>query len=241
MRTRFHPAVFVMFLACVILWGCPGHGNEPASTAVFRINGAEEDSYASLSPQAQSFQIDVSLSEGEWTWYIVGGMPEWVHLLREQDVGQEKGCIVLEFDELEERLSRSIVVVFQAGQQIRKLTIKQTPPDPFLGITTPGAYGMAGGDEIAIPNQSQTGVFSYPEGFSFRILTPSLPKAVILSFPQRSLTEGETTDIHYRVVERGITTQSKTLSSVEVLRISGGMAWLRLNEDTGFIVLIPES
>lgn len=241
MRIRILSAVFVLFaVAAGLVTACKDPETDPADDAVFRINGVAEDSYWDISPEAQRVTIEVYLSKGSWSWYMMGNPPEWVEKVEERNIGKQKGSVTLTISELDSPVPRSVLLVFQAGKQMRKLTLKQSPPDPFHLLTTPGAYGIPGGDRVYESGDTQISVFSFSEGFSFRLLEPEPCRATVLSFQQTTFRQGQVVSFLLREVEKGLTTVSEVYQDVVVTQVSDQLVWLRKNEDISFIIPLPE-
>lgn len=241
MRIRiFSPAFVLLAVAAGLLTACKDPETEPEDGAVFQINGVAEDSYWEISPEAQQVKVDVYLSKGKWSWYMMGNPPEWIENVEEKNVGKQKGSVTLTISELESPVPRSVLLVFQAGHQMRKLTLKQSPPDPFHLLTTPGAYGVPGGDRVYEAGNTQISVFRSSEGFSFRLLEPDACEATILTFRQTSFRKGQVVSFLLREVEKGLTTVSDTYQDVVVTQVSDQLVWLRKDQDICFIIPRPE-
>ena len=108
-------------------------------------------------------------------------------------------------------------------------------PDPITMITTPGAYGVEGGDVVFDLSVNQLSVVEYQGGCSYRILNPETVSATSVSGLPRVLSEGETVSFLYRVLEQGHATVS-TRYQMTVLQLKDGKAWLKQNDST-FVVI----
>lgn len=108
-------------------------------------------------------------------------------------------------------------------------------PDPITMITTPGAYGLEGGDVIFDPSVNQLSVVEYQGGCSYRMLNPEKVSVVSVSGLPQVLSEGDSVSFLYRVLEHGHSTVS-TRYDMTVLQMKDGKAWLKQNDST-FVVI----
>lgn len=108
-------------------------------------------------------------------------------------------------------------------------------PDPITMVTTPGAYGVEGGDVIFDLSVNQFSVLEYTGGCSYRIINPQTVTVVSVSGLPRVLVAGDKVSFLYRVLEQGHSTVSARYD-MTVLQIKDGKAWLK-KDDTTFIVI----
>lgn len=108
-------------------------------------------------------------------------------------------------------------------------------PDPITMITTPGAYGLEGGDVIFDPVINQLSVVEYPGGCSYRLLDPLKLSVTSISGLPRVLSAGETVSFLYRVMEQGHSVVS-TRYEMTVFQLKDNKAWLKQNDST-FVVI----
>ena len=110
-------------------------------------------------------------------------------------------------------------------------------PDPITMITTPGAYGVEGGDVFFDLSFNQLSVVEYKGGCSYRILNPEKVSVVSVSGLPQVLTQGESVSFLYRVLEHGHSTVSKRYD-MTVLQIKDGKAWLKQDNTTFFVIAL---
>ena len=108
-------------------------------------------------------------------------------------------------------------------------------PDPITMITTPGAYGVEGGDVVYDPSIHQISVLDYPGGYSYRILDPAKVSVTSVSGLPRVLEAGDTVKFLYRVFQQGHSVVSVTYE-MTVLQIKDGKAWLKQDDETFFVI-----
>lgn len=127
---------------------------------------------------------------------------------------------------------------FLSGQCDRELPPSPGPEpseDPITKVLTPGAYGVKGGDKILLPS-SQTGVLTYGNSFTFRILEPSTLTVISLSGLPVQLKVGDRISLHYRLAKGGRTLESEVYENVEILLTNDKMAWLKKNDQIFFVI-----
>ena len=83
-------------------------------------------------------------------------------------------------------------------------------PDPITMITTPGTYGLEGGDVVFDPAVNQLSVVEYPEGCSYRLLNIQKLSVTSVSGLPRVLETGDKVTFLYRVLEQGHSVVSTT-------------------------------
>ena len=110
-------------------------------------------------------------------------------------------------------------------------------PDPITMITTPGAYGVEGGDVVFDPSVNQLSILEYQGGCSYRILNPDKATVISISGLPRGLTEGERVSFLDRVLEQGHSSVS-TRYNMTVLQIKDGKAWLKQDDETFFVIAL---
>ncbi|MBR4735672.1 MAG: hypothetical protein IK052_06225 [Bacteroidales bacterium] len=109
-------------------------------------------------------------------------------------------------------------------------------PDPITMITTPGAYGLEGGDVIFDSAVNQLSIVEYSGGRSYRLLDPQKLSVTSISGLPRVLKSGETVSFLYRVLEQGHSTVSSRYE-MTVFQLKEDKAWLKQNDST--FVVIP--
>ena len=110
-------------------------------------------------------------------------------------------------------------------------------PDPITMITTPGAYGVEGGDVIFDQSVNQLSVIEYSGGCSYRIFNPETITVVSVSGLPRVLGAGDSVSFLYRVLEQSHSAVS-TRYDMTVLQIKDGKAWLKKDDTTFFVIAL---
>lgn len=109
--------------------------------------------------------------------------------------------------------------------------------DPVLAVTVPGAYGVAGGNQVYNPDRHQLSVTECPDGtLLFRLMDAGERKVLSIGNLPASLQEGRQLALNYRVMVNGYTLHSRTYEQVEVLKATSQMIWLKKDEDTYFVL-----
>ena len=110
-------------------------------------------------------------------------------------------------------------------------------PDPITMITTPGAYGVEGGDVIFDFATDQLSVVAYSGGCSYRILNPQEVTVISVSGLPRVLKTGDSVSFLYRVQKQGHSVVS-TRYEMTVLQMKDGKAWLKKDDNTFFVIAL---
>lgn len=110
-------------------------------------------------------------------------------------------------------------------------------PDPITMITTPGAYGVEGGDVIYDISSDQLSVLEYSGGCSYRIYNPAKLSVISVSGLPRVLEEGQKVSFLYRVQEQGHSVVSVRYN-MTVLQLRDGKAWLKQDDNTFFVIAL---
>ena len=110
-------------------------------------------------------------------------------------------------------------------------------PDPITMITTPGAYGVEGGDVIYDISTDQLSVLEYSGGCSYRIYNPGKLSVISVSGLPRVLKVGQKVSFLYRVQEQGHSVVTTTYN-MTVLQLKDGKAWLKQDDSTFFVIAL---
>lgn len=122
------------------------------------------------------------------------------------------------------------------GPQVTPVPPPEPPEDdPIIHVSVPGAYGVAGGDQILQPSRQISVLFS-GKTFSFRILDPYNLTVVSISGLPVGFSEGDLITLYYRLSKGGKTQEYEVYENVRILRINDTMAWLKVSEDVFFVI-----
>lgn len=110
-------------------------------------------------------------------------------------------------------------------------------PDPITMITAPGAYGVEGGDVIYDASNHQLSVLEYSGGCTYRLINPGEVSVASVSGLPKVLKAGDSVNFLYRVQQQGHSVVSKQYA-MTVMQIKDGKAWLKLDEDTFFVIAL---
>ena len=138
--------------------------------------------------------------------------------------GERIGEIVFTYTDADGTITESFVVV-QRGR------------DAFLDNRNCGVYGMPGMDPCQyVAGASQLSRLKKTDGSrSFRILYPAMSRVVELDGLPLTMAPGDSLLFQLSVKELG-ETLSRSQVSCEVLEVADGLAWLKADAQTGFVI-----
>ena len=123
------------------------------------------------------------------------------------------------------------------GTLMESFTVVQRGRDAFLDNRNCGVYGVPGMDPCQyVAGASQLSRLKKTDGTrSFRILFPAMSRVVELDGLPLTMAPGDSLLFQLSVKELG-ETLSSSLVSCEVLEVEGGLAWLKADAQTGFVI-----
>ena len=221
-------AVWAVAAAVLALSACEEPGEEEAR---FVVNRQTQDSTFSITPEGGDFQLYVEC-DAEWN-YSFKTKADWLSV-KDRQVNSNSWMLTLTAPEHSGDKPRSAVLVFTAGQRVREVTVQQTPEDPIIQVTVPGAYGVTGGDWMYDRSQTQVSRLTDGNRYSFSLLYPADVRAVTVSVPS-TLEAGGIVTLSFKVVEKD-RTLAMTEYSATVLKIKEPYVWLKVDDTVYFVI-----
>lgn len=221
-------AVWAVAAAVLALSACGEPGEEEAR---FVVNRQTQDSTFSIPPEGGDFQFYVEC-DAEWN-YSLKTKADWLSV-KDRQVNSNSWMLTLTAPEHAGDKPRTAVLVFTAGQRVREVTVQQTPEDPIIKVTVPGAYGVTGGDWMYDRSQTQVSRLTDGNRYSFSLLYPAEVRAVTVSVPS-TLEAGGIVTLSYKVVEKD-RTLAMTEYSATVLKIKEPYVWLKVDDTVYFVI-----
>ena len=222
-------AVWAVVAAVCALSACEEPGEEEAK---FVVNRQTQDSSFSIAPEGGDFQLYVEC-DAEWN-YTFKSKADWLSV-RNQQVNSNSWMLTLTAPEHSGDKPRSAVLVFTAGQRVREVTVQQTPEDPIIQVTVPGAYGVTGGDWVYDRSKTQISRLTDGNRYSFSLLYPAEVRAVTISVPS-TLEAGSIVTLAYKVVEKDRTLAMTEYSAATVLKVKEPYVWIKVNDTVYFVI-----
>ena len=108
---------------------------------------------------------------------------------------------------------------------------------PVMDETAPGFYGFEFGDLVYVPGVHQVGIVRYPSSISFRILGPEDGIVAEVSGIPEDLKPGDSFQGGVSIINDAALTFSDNCN-ILVLKTSGNLIWLAVNDDAGLIARI---
>ena len=197
----------------------------------FLVNRQTENSTFIIAPEGGDFQLYVEC-DAEWN-YSFKSKADWLSVKNRQ-VNANSWMLTLSAPEYSGSNPRSAVLVFTAGERVREVTVQQSPEDPVIQVTVPGAYGAEGGNRVYDRAQTQISRLTDGDRYSFSLLYPADVRAVTVSVPL-TLEAGTTVQLGYKVVEKD-RTLVMTEYSATVLKIKEPYVWFKVNDTVYFVI-----
>ena len=223
------PAVWAVVAAVLAVSSCEDPREEEAK---FLVNRQTQDSTFELAPEGGDFPLYVEC-DAEWN-YTFKTQVNWLSV-KNQQVNSNSWMLTLTAPEHSGNTPRSVVLVFTSGGRVREVTVQQTPEDPIIQVTVPGAYGVDGGDRVYERSLTQISRLTDGDRFYFSLLYPADVRAVTVSVPS-ALEAGTSVPLGYKVVEKDRTLVMTEYTAAKVLKIKEPYVWLKVSDTVYFVI-----
>ena len=131
---------------------------------------------------------------------------------------------------------RTATITFTGGGGILKVTVIQGGKDPFLSITTPGFYGIAGMDYVLGKNGwNQSGRKVSSGSLELRLMNRSTLSVIKVSGVKTNLKEGDSASVTV-IMQTGFSETLRSSYNTKVIATSEDLLWLKQEPSTCFIV-----
>ena len=232
MKISHHIRISAVWAVVAVAWALSACEDPREEEAKFLVNRQTQDSTFSIAPEGGDFPLYVEC-DAEWN-YTFKTKADWLSV-KQQKVNANSWKLTLTAPEHSGTKARSAVLVFTAGQRVREVTVQQTPEDPIIQVTVPGAYGVTGGDWVYDRSKTQISRLTEGDSYSFSLLYPAEVRAVTISVPS-TLQAGSTVTLAYKVVEKDRTLAMTEYSAATVLKVKEPYIWIKVNDTVYFVI-----
>lgn len=131
---------------------------------------------------------------------------------------------------------RTATITFTGGDGLLKVTVVQDGKDPFLNITTPGFYGIAGMDYVLGTNGwNQSGRKVSSGSLELRLMNRSTLSVIRVNGVKTDLKEGDSASVTV-IMQTGFNETLHSTYNSKVIAASEDLLWLKQEPSTCFIV-----
>lgn len=179
-----------------------------------------------------SFSVDLGYNVD----FVVDVPVSWVHHIETKTLNQATAGFLVDVNP--DFGEREAVITFRSrsGGVSNSFIVRQEGKDPLIAKRSPGLY-KTDGDFVYEPFKWQTSRISNPDGsYDLSLLdTENMRACTFNGLPSGPLSQGETVNITYSVVNPGALTDEKTVECV-FLEEDETLRWFRGADGTGIIV-----
>ena len=190
-----------------------------------------EDSQASLDWQGGEFSVHTRTN----VQYAIECSASWVKHTVTKALNEATESFTVEPNDNSNE--RTATIRFTGGEGTLVVTVRQGGKDPFLNITTPGFYGIAGMDYVLGNNGwNQSGHKVMADGsLDLRLMNQSSMSVISVTGIKKNLTTGSPANVSV-VMRTGFKETLRSSFSTTVIAASDELLWLKAEPATCFIV-----
>lgn len=190
-----------------------------------------EDSQASFDWQGGEFSVHTRTN----VQYAIECSASWVKHSVTKALNEATETFTVEPNS--DSAERTATIRFTGGDGSLTVTVIQSGRDPFLFITTPGFYGIAGMDYVLGSNGwNQSGRKALTDGsLDLRLMNQSSMSVISVTGIKKNLTTGSTANVSV-VMKTGFKETLRSSFSTTVIDSNDELMWLKAEPATCFIV-----